>query len=197
MDLVFLDASVLYSAAYRPDSKLLRLWGIKNIQLLTSAYAADEAQRNLAEEAQRKTLTKLLESMKVAASGPAGDLPRGIDLPAKDAPILLAAIQAKATHLLTGDKRHFGRYFGRTIEGVMILPPADYLRGRGWDALPRTSVFGSARPPGVARNGRLVFRPPLGGARCTTQADILYLAQFTVRGFSLPNEEPIAETPPG
>lgn len=47
-----------------------------------------------------------------------------------DRPILLAAIAARATHLLTGDVKHFGRLFGRRVEGVVILTPGDYLRGR-------------------------------------------------------------------
>jgi uncharacterized protein len=48
-------------------------------------------------------------------------------LPEKDQLILLAAIGAGATHLLTGDFRHFGPYYGERIQGVHILPPGDYL----------------------------------------------------------------------
>jgi uncharacterized protein len=48
-------------------------------------------------------------------------------LPEKDAPILLAAIAADATHLLSGDVRHFGLHFGKTIGGIAILLPEDYL----------------------------------------------------------------------
>jgi uncharacterized protein len=48
----------------------------------------------------------------------------------KDAPILLAAIAARATHLITGDVRHFGPYFGKQIEGILVLSPADYLGRR-------------------------------------------------------------------
>jgi hypothetical protein len=51
-----------------------------------------------------------------------------VELPAKDWPILWAAVVAKATHLVTGDVRHFGPYFGRSIAGVLIIRPADYLR---------------------------------------------------------------------
>jgi uncharacterized protein len=50
-----------------------------------------------------------------------------VKLPDKDRPILLAAIGAGATHLLTGDFRHFGPYYGERIEGVLILPPGEYL----------------------------------------------------------------------
>ena len=53
-------------------------------------------------------------------------LPRGVHLPEKDLPILLAAIDGGATHLLTGDWEHFGPYFRQEIGGVLILPPAEY-----------------------------------------------------------------------
>jgi hypothetical protein len=53
-------------------------------------------------------------------------LPRGVRLPEKDQPILLAAIDGGATHLLTGDWTHFGPYFRQAVAGVMILPPAEY-----------------------------------------------------------------------
>ncbi len=41
-------------------------------------------------------------------------------------PILLAAIDGRATHLLTGDREHFGSFYRREIGGVLILPPAEY-----------------------------------------------------------------------
>ena len=44
-----------------------------------------------------------------------------------DVPILLAAVDGRATHLFTGDKDHFGRYYGLSIEGVLILRPASYM----------------------------------------------------------------------
>jgi uncharacterized protein len=55
-------------------------------------------------------------------------LPGGVFLPEKDAPIILAAMEAKATHLLTGDIRHFGPYFGRKIGGILVILPGEYLR---------------------------------------------------------------------
>ena len=51
-----------------------------------------------------------------------------IELPDKDKPIFAAAVTSGATHLLTGDFRHFGPYYGQTIGGVHILPPAHYLQ---------------------------------------------------------------------
>jgi len=52
-------------------------------------------------------------------------------LPDKDVPILLAAIEARATHLITGDLRHFGPYFGKKIQGILVLPPRNYLKKAG------------------------------------------------------------------
>jgi hypothetical protein len=57
-------------------------------------------------------------------------MPRGISLPEKDVPIIFAAMEAHATHLLTGDVRHFGPYLGKKIEGVAIVLPGEYLRAR-------------------------------------------------------------------
>ncbi len=131
MDRVFLDANVLFSAAYRSHSGLILLWQLKQVKLVTSEYAVEEARINLDDEAQRARLRKLLESVAIIPTVSSGPLPSGVDLPEKDHPILLTALKAKASHLLTGDKQDFGRYFGRRIGGVLILPPADYFKRRG------------------------------------------------------------------
>ena len=127
MDRLFLDANVLFSAAYRPDARLLRIWNLKNVVLCSSRYALAEASVNLEDEVQRKRLAQLAEKLQLFEAPPR-QLPRGISLPEKDVPILLAAIAARATHLLTGDVRDFAPYFGKKIEGVMIVLPAEYLR---------------------------------------------------------------------
>jgi predicted nucleic acid-binding protein len=127
MDRLFLDANVLFSAAYRPAAGLLRLWRLPNVVLCSSRYALEEARANLSAESQRNRLAQLAAELQFFEST-GNQLPAGVSLPEKDAPILLAAIAARATHLITGDLRHFGPYFGRKIAGVTILPPADYLR---------------------------------------------------------------------
>lgn len=127
MDRLFLDANVLFSAAYRPGSGLNRLWELPHVQLVTSQYAAEEARINLPDDAQRGRLDQRLATMEIVPAFPAGPLPAGVDLPEKDRPILLSALEAQATHLLTGDKEHFGRYFGRDVGGLRILTPSDYL----------------------------------------------------------------------
>ena len=129
MDRLFLDANVLFSAAYQPDAGLLQLWKLKNVVLCASSYAVEEARINLEEEAQRARLEKLAVVVNLFQASHSR-LPQGISLPEKDAPILLAAIEARATHLLTGDIRHFGPYLGKKIEGIVIVLPGEYLRGR-------------------------------------------------------------------
>lgn len=131
MDRLFLDANVLFSAAYREDSGLRRLWTLPAVELVTSAYAAEEARRNLDDAASRSRLAGLLADLErlPEARLPAG-IPELASLPPKDRPILAAAVRANATHLITGDIRHFGPLFGGTVAGVLVQRPADYLRGR-------------------------------------------------------------------
>jgi predicted nucleic acid-binding protein len=127
VDRLFLDANVLFSAPYRPDSGLLQLWKIKRATLCTSRYALEEARINLESQDQQIRLNRLAAKVHIFEAS-RESLPRGIELPGKDQPILLAAIAAHATHLLTGDVRHFGRYFSKKIEGVEIMLPGQYLR---------------------------------------------------------------------
>jgi len=131
VDRLFLDANILFSAAYRPEAGLRRLWGLTDVELITSAYAVEEARRNLETPDQRAALSELLDAVTILAVPPSSPpLPPAVELPENDRLILAAAIGARATHLLTGDVKAFGKYYGQTVEGVLILPPATYLRAR-------------------------------------------------------------------
>jgi predicted nucleic acid-binding protein len=127
MPRAFLDANVLFSAAYREESGLLRLWRIPGAMLVTSGYAAEEARRNLASAGQLARLEDLLTRTLIVPESNA-PMPAGVRLPDKDHPILKAAIAAEATHLVTGDVKDFGPYFGRRIGGVLVVTPADFIR---------------------------------------------------------------------
>jgi hypothetical protein len=129
MDIVFLDANVLFSAAYQLESNFLKLWRIPDVRLVSSVYAADEARRNLQGADQRDRLEELLRSAILVEALPGGQLPKGITLPAKDEPILLAALAANAT-LITGDWKHFGPYRNTAVEGVQILSATAYFKTR-------------------------------------------------------------------
>jgi predicted nucleic acid-binding protein len=125
VDRVFLDANVLLSAAWRSGAALQRLWRVEDVDLLSSSHAVEEARRNLEVSTQRRRLTRLLRRVHLVEPEHF-TLPRGIRLPEKDLPILLAAINGGATHLLTGDWEHFGPLFRQQVAGVLILPPAEY-----------------------------------------------------------------------
>ncbi len=134
MDRLFLDANVLFSAAYRKDAGVRRLWSLPEAELVTSTYTVEEARRNLASAERRSDLEGLLEAVRVSnlLADPA-EHPEIEDsgLPEKDLPILRAAVAANATHLITGDRKHFGHLFGKKVAGVLVLRPADHLAGRG------------------------------------------------------------------
>ena len=127
MDRVFLDANVLFSAAYRERNGLLRLWKLSNVVLCSSRYALEEARINLQEDVQRARLLDLAAPLEWFEATGTTSSPN-LALPEKDIPILLAARRARATHLITGDLRHFGRYLNKKIEGILVQPPGEYLR---------------------------------------------------------------------
>ena len=65
-DRLFLDVTVLFSAAYRKDAGARRLWQLPKTELVTSSYAAEEARRNLSTAKQRAELSELLRIVRVS-----------------------------------------------------------------------------------------------------------------------------------
>ena len=125
----FLDANVLFSAAYRVESPLLGLWAVQDVdvELVTSQYAVQEALTNLAHETQQDRLIALLRHVTVVTEAPPVQVGFDVDLPDTDRPILAAAVGVGATHLVTGDLTHFGRLFGRRIGDMVVLTPRMFL----------------------------------------------------------------------
>lgn len=134
MHRLFLDANVLFTAAHNPDGKAALLFDApsgKCWELMSSAFAIAEARRNIAAKypacaARLESLIGTLTEVGQPAPGLAA-----LDLPEKDRPIFLAAQAAQATHLLTGDKRHFGPHMNRPRDtaGIVIQSVADFLTG--------------------------------------------------------------------
>jgi predicted nucleic acid-binding protein len=126
-DRLFLDSNVIFSAALAEQAPMLRFWRLADIVLLTSDYVLGEVRRNLPLPRHR-TLAALLRSIVLVPDPPrpVWRIPPWVSLPEKDRPILAAAIANSATHLITGDSRHFGAYYGRRLNGVLVLPPAQY-----------------------------------------------------------------------
>lgn len=124
---VFLDANVVFSAAWSPQSAatlLLDLAGAGYCTPLISELALREARYNLemkrSEALDRfRAIGALLEI--VPEPGPPElQLAANAGLPDKDIPILAAAIAARAECLVTGDRRDFGHLFGTRVSGVLV-----------------------------------------------------------------------------
>lgn len=124
---LFLDANVLFSASCRERAGVAPLWELTGASLLTSTYALEEARRNLHADAPKQRLEKLSARLEIVGTVDTCALPHGIELPSKDAPILAAALAGRATHLITGDLKHFGPHFGKRLARILVLPPGRYL----------------------------------------------------------------------
>lgn len=123
---LFLDANILFSAAYRENAGLAKLWKLSRVKLVSSDYAIMEAERNLREQHQLQRLKIFVHSLDVITTYNDSLIPNDIKLSAKDRPILAAAIAAKANFLITGD-RDFEHLFGKKILGVTVLVPSVYF----------------------------------------------------------------------
>jgi len=125
---VFLDANILFSAA-KSDGIVRQILGLLSAaghECCVNGYVVSEARRNLAvkspgSEAALERLLKDLSDTGIPSPGPAVDEFHA--LPEKDRPVLAAAIGGSCDVLLTGDRAHFGRWFGKTLAGVAIHSP--------------------------------------------------------------------------
>lgn len=129
---LFLDANILFTAARTPAGKaafVIAGGGEGYWQLITSAYAVEEARRNL----ERKTptalpqLQELLGNLEIVIPSPAAPCPD--ELPVKDRPIFQAAFTGTASHVLTGDLKDFGSLMNRPDQtfGIIIQTVAEFL----------------------------------------------------------------------
>lgn len=94
--------------------------------LLASRYVIEEVKRNLNRPDHFNKLNDFLSDIQVVPEVDPG-IPCPIDLPQKDRPVLMAAINARANYLITGDMTHFGKYFGHSIMGVKICLARYYI----------------------------------------------------------------------
>jgi len=131
---LFLDANVIFTASYSArglSRGLFRLAAAGKCSLCTSAFAHEEAVRNIHNKAPEKLadLTVLMKQVDILPE----PNPKwvtwaaGLPLVRKDAPVLAAALQGKVDIFVTGDRRDFGHLFGQVLEGVKILTSADAL----------------------------------------------------------------------
>lgn len=126
-DRPFVDANVLFSAAWSESSRLRLLWEVDGVELLASEYVLEEARRNLETAEARARLGTLAQRLQIVPEQPDILLPGNLTLREKDRPVLAAALGARATHLVTGDRRDFGPFLGKSVAGILVLTPAAYL----------------------------------------------------------------------
>lgn len=131
---LFLDANVIFTAAYSAQGLsrgLFRLAAVGKCALCISAFAHEEAARNIQKKAPDKLadLTMLMQQVDILPEPHPQWVIQAARLPlaGRDAPVLAAALQGKADIFVTGDRRDFGHLFGRVLHGVKILRPADTL----------------------------------------------------------------------
>ena len=125
---IFLDANILFSAAKSDGAvrELLELLLAAGHECWVDGYVLEEARRNLAAKFPQglAVLEQLLSRMRAAPGHPAGEaFEEALALPEKDRPVLAAAILNRCAALVTGDRTHFGKLFGKTIRGTAIHSP--------------------------------------------------------------------------
>jgi len=132
---IFFDANILFSAA-DPETATHDLFaGASRLcEVRTNPHALEEARRNL--QLKRAHHLQGLERIRAQIVVSAAFRPvTGIDLPTQDMAVIGGAVGSGCSHLWTGDKKHFGGYYGRIIEGVAIVSStmlADVLLTKGW-----------------------------------------------------------------
>lgn len=131
---VFLDANVLFSAAYREAASIRAFFELASSAecvLVSSPHALEEARRNLGWKRPERlaALEALLAHVEICAEPGAARVAwtASMGLPAKDAPILAAAVESRCPILVTGDRTDFQALFGRRLGGTLVLLPAEAL----------------------------------------------------------------------
>ena len=128
---VFLDANILFSAAKSDGAirSLVSLVHDRDHECWVDEYVVIEARRNLQSKAKGPNdaimaLDDLLDRCKVSATIVRVAAGNQLDwLPAKDRPVLAAAMALRCQVLVTGDRRHFGAGHAKVFGGVTIHSP--------------------------------------------------------------------------
>jgi uncharacterized protein len=123
---LFLDANVLVSAAWKDGSKVARIWQIPDVELITSNFVVAECKRNLPRTEQQLRLSRLLLEVRVLEFQKPPALENSPALAEKDRHVLAAAVLSRADFLVTGDRKHFGAWYGTKILGLRVEPPGRF-----------------------------------------------------------------------
>jgi predicted nucleic acid-binding protein len=124
---VYLDSNVLFSASLDECSRFLDFWRLREVTPVVSHYAIGEVTRNVWVPGHDARLANLLRRAQIVSDADSQMIPSDVRLVSKNQPILAAAITASVDYLATGDKNHFGHLYSRTISGVLVISPGDFL----------------------------------------------------------------------
>jgi len=124
---IFLDANILFSAAKSdgPIRSLVARLLDAGHECWVDGYVIDEARRNITAKAASRlpSLDALLSLLHVAMSSSVATGAAIEGLPDKDQPVVAAAAALSCEMLVTGDRTHFGRFYGRLVRNVRIHSP--------------------------------------------------------------------------
>ncbi|NEO96743.1 MAG: PIN domain-containing protein [Moorea sp. SIO3G5] len=100
--------------------------------LLTSPHALEETRRNITAkypEALTRLERDLIPKLIIVGEAPVSRVNWAMEmgLPWKDAPILATAVENRADLLVTGDKKHFGSFYGQILETVTVVDLRDAI----------------------------------------------------------------------
>lgn len=123
---LFLDANVLISVAWKEQSKVARLWSIPQADLVSSNFVYAECARNLKLPEQHRRLARYLEQVRVFDFPAEPALEQMPEMEAKDRHVLAAAVLTRSHFLVTGDRAHFGQWYGTSVLGVRVEPPSRF-----------------------------------------------------------------------
>ena len=125
---IFLDANILFSAA-KSDGGIRKLVFTligKGHDCVIDAFVLEEARRNLGikylhglpalhDITKSLHFSQSMHSIKKDAAG--------LPIPETDKYVLSSAIHTRCNFLVTGDRRHFGAFYGKTVCGMVIHSP--------------------------------------------------------------------------
>ncbi|KKR57495.1 MAG: hypothetical protein UU05_C0010G0014 [Candidatus Curtissbacteria bacterium GW2011_GWA1_40_47] len=131
MKSVFIDSSVLFTAANSPTGGSAKLFTYKNIKLVVSHLVLTETERNIRKKLQSYALErffKLVEKTHILDQKPDLELIRQAKkiIVEKDAVILAEAKQSKSDFLVTLDKKDFlNKKVAEFLKPSIALTPKD------------------------------------------------------------------------
>lgn len=124
---IFLDANILFSAVKSDGAVaafVARLLDDGH-ECWVDGYVVDEARRNLMAKVPDRMplLDRLMSRLRVASVASSIMRTTPHEIADKDRPVLAAAVALACDALITGDRTHFGTFYGRTLTGVLIHSP--------------------------------------------------------------------------